>query len=121
MRADAQRNYGRIVSAALEVLSAWLREVTAYSTTTRGLAASSLNAPAEESDSCGATLVAAGEPLRRRAVDEGSVRPDAATADLLTLVDAISLAAQELGATEAERLVTLALEGVRPRSRQRRG
>ena len=105
----------RAAPDALEALSTWLREVAAYSTTTRGLAASILNAPAEESDSCGTTLIAAGDPLRRRAVDEGSARPDVAMADLMTLVNAISLAAQEVGAAEAERLVTLALEGVRPR------
>jgi AcrR family transcriptional regulator len=107
----------RTAPDALDGLSTWLREVAAYATTTRGLAASILNAPVEESDSCSATLIAAGDPLRRRAVDEGSMRPDVAMADLMTLVNAISLAAQEAGVAEAERLVTLALDGVRPPSR----
>ncbi|WP_425413470.1 hypothetical protein [Nonomuraea maritima] len=57
-----------------------------------------------------------GRALRRRAVDVGAVRPDVAMADLLTLVNAISLAAQDTGADEAERLITLALEGIRPRT-----
>jgi AcrR family transcriptional regulator len=98
-------------------LATWVREVAAYSTTTRGLAASVLNAPAEESGTCSATLTAAGEPLRRRAIDEGAVRADVATADLVTLANAISFAAQEAGAAEAERLVTLALEGILPTAR----
>ncbi|MFD2797208.1 TetR/AcrR family transcriptional regulator [Promicromonospora vindobonensis] len=101
---------------ALDGLTTWLREVAVYSTTTRGLAASLLNAPAEESETCQSHLVAAGEPLRRRAVDAGAVRRDVTTADLLTLVNAISLAAQQSGPQEAERLVTMALEGVLARS-----
>lgn len=101
----------RTAPDARDALTTWLREVAAYAATTAGLAASLLNAPPEESESCGATLIAAGEPLRRRAVDEGSVRPDVTMADLMTLVNAISLAAQQAGAAEAERLVTLALEG----------
>jgi len=107
----------RTAPDAHEALSTWLREVAVYSTTTRGLAASILNAPPEESESCSGMLVAAGDPLRRRAVDEGSVRSDVAMADLMLLVNGISLAAQGAGADEAERLVTLALEGVGPRDR----
>lgn len=100
----------------LDALVRWLKEVAVYSTTTRGLAAALLNGPPEESGTCQAHLVAAGEPLVRRAVDAGEVRPDVATADLLTLVNAISLAAQQAGPREAERLVTLSLEGVLARS-----
>ena len=107
----------RAAPDARDALTTWLREVAAYSTTTRGLAASLLNTPPEESETCAATLITAGEPLRSRAVDEGSVRADVAMADLLTLVNAISLAAQQAGADEAERLVTLALEGILPQGR----
>ncbi|MFK4246681.1 TetR/AcrR family transcriptional regulator [Micromonospora chokoriensis] len=97
---------------ALDALTTWLHEVTAYATTTRGLADSLLNEPAEESDACGATLVAAGEPLLRRAVDAGSVRPDVTMADLMILANGISLAAQPMGAAKAEKLLTLALQGI---------
>jgi AcrR family transcriptional regulator len=96
----------------LDALVRWLREVAAYATTTRGLAAALLNGPPAESGTCQAHLIAAGEPLVRRAVEAGVVRGDVATADLLTLVNAISLAAQQAGPEEAERLVTLVLEGV---------
>ncbi|MET7879513.1 TetR/AcrR family transcriptional regulator [Micromonospora profundi] len=97
---------------ALDALTTWLHEVTAYATTTRGLADSLLNEPAEKPDACGATLVAAGEPLLRRAIDEGSVRPDVTMADLMILANGISLAAQPMGAAKAEQLLTFALQGI---------
>ncbi|MFF5178228.1 TetR/AcrR family transcriptional regulator [Micromonospora sp. NPDC000316] len=106
---------------ALDALTTWLHEVTAYATTTRGLAESLLNEPVEETDTCGTMLVAAGEPLLRRAIDEGSVRPDITMADLMILANGISLAAQPMGAAKAEHLLTLALQGIgsagRPPSR----
>ncbi|HEV6954498.1 MAG TPA: helix-turn-helix domain-containing protein [Promicromonospora sp.] len=105
----------RTAPGPLEALRTWLREVAVYSTTTRGLAASILSAPPEESEGCSTMLAAAGEPLLRRAVADGAVRADVAMADLLTVVNAISLVAQDAGAAEAERLVTLALEGIGPR------
>ncbi|MFC3500619.1 TetR/AcrR family transcriptional regulator [Micromonospora krabiensis] len=110
---------GDLLSApdALDALTTWLHEVTAYATTTRGLADSLLNEPAEENDTCGAMLVAAGEPLLRRAVDEGSVRPDITMGDLMILANGISLAAQPVGAARAEQLLTFALEGIRSAGR----
>ncbi|MET0415943.1 MAG: helix-turn-helix domain-containing protein [Actinoplanes sp.] len=99
---------------ALAALTTWLHEVTAYATTTRGLAVTLLNAPPEENDTCGGMLTAAGEKLLRRAADQGSVRSDVVMADLMTLANAISLAAQPADATKAERLLNLALAGVQP-------
>ncbi|MFV2085720.1 hypothetical protein [Micromonospora sp. LOL_021] len=87
-----------------------------YNATTRGLVASLLQEPPED-ESCCAMLAAAGEPLRHRAVDEGAVRPDVAMADLVTLVNAIALATESATATEAQRLMRLALEGVSPTRR----
>ncbi|WDZ85867.1 TetR/AcrR family transcriptional regulator [Micromonospora cathayae] len=104
-------------SDALAALTTWLHEVTAYATTTRGLAVTLLNAPPEEDDTCGAMLAAAGEKLLRRAIDQGSVRSDVAMADLISLVNAISLAAQPTGTTKAERLLALALTGIQPPGR----
>lgn len=98
---------------ARQALATWLCELAVYSTTTRGLVTSLLKAP-QESESCSAMLVAAGEPLRRRAADEGSVRSDVTMADLVTLVKAIALATELASAAEAERLVRLALEGISP-------
>ncbi|GGM17411.1 MULTISPECIES: TetR/AcrR family transcriptional regulator [Micromonospora] len=98
---------------AREALTTWLCELAVYSATTRGLVTSLLKAP-QHSNSCSAMLVAAGEPLRRRAADEGSVSPDVAMADLVTLVNAVALAVESASATEAERLVRLALRGISP-------
>ncbi|MBQ1046954.1 TetR/AcrR family transcriptional regulator [Micromonospora sp. C51] len=101
---------------ARQALMTWLCELAAYSTTTRGLVTSLLKAP-QESASCAAMLVAAGEPLRRRAADEGAVRSDVAMADLVALANAIALATESAGAAEAERLLRLALEGISPARR----
>ncbi|KAB1947555.1 helix-turn-helix transcriptional regulator [Micromonospora sp. ALFpr18c] len=102
---------------ALAAFTTWLHEVTAYATTTRGLAVTLLNAPPEEDGTCGATLTAAGEKLLRRATDQGSVRSDVTMTDVLTLANAISLAAQPADAAKAERLLTLALAGIQPPGR----
>ncbi|MEU0549984.1 helix-turn-helix domain-containing protein [Micromonospora sp. NPDC005979] len=97
---------------ALAAFTTWLREVTVYATTTRGLAVTLLNAPPEENETCGATLSAAGEKLLRRAVEQGTVRADVVMADVMTLANAISLAAQPADATKAERLLALSLAGI---------
>ncbi|MGW3894610.1 TetR/AcrR family transcriptional regulator [Micromonospora profundi] len=104
----------RDVPDSLDALTTWLHEVTAYATTTRGLADSLLNEPVEETDSCGTMLIDAGEPLLRRAIDNGSVRPDVTMADLMILANGISLAAQPTGAAKANQLLTLALQGIGP-------
>ncbi|PZG00895.1 TetR/AcrR family transcriptional regulator [Micromonospora endophytica] len=98
---------------AHRALTTWLCELAAYCTTTRGLVTALLRAP-QESESCSAMLVAAGEPLRCRAAEEGLVRSDVAMVDLVTLVKAIALAAESSSAPEAERLVRLALQGINP-------
>ncbi|RQX15174.1 TetR family transcriptional regulator, partial [Micromonospora ureilytica] len=105
----------RDVPDSLDALTTWLHEVTAYATTTRGLADSLLNEPVEETDSCGTMLIDAGEPLLRRAIDNGSVRPDVTMADLMILANGISLAAQPTGAAKANQLLTLALQGIGPK------
>ncbi|WP_250002385.1 TetR/AcrR family transcriptional regulator [Actinoplanes sp. M2I2] len=99
----------------------WLRAVAVYGATTRGLARSLLDGgrdPAPPVDStCEAMLVGAGGELLRLAHDAAAVRPEVSIVDLLTLVNAVSLATEGStdAAAEATRLVDLALEGVRPR------
>ncbi|MEV4343635.1 TetR/AcrR family transcriptional regulator [Actinoplanes sp. NPDC049596] len=106
----------------------WLQAVAVYGATTRGLARSLLGGggggggsgvrePGRPTDStCEAMLVDAGGELLRRAGDAGAVRPGVSIVDLLTLVNAVSLATEGSpdAAGEATRLVQLALEGVRP-------
>ena len=102
-------------------LGEWLRAVARYGATTRGLARSLLEggraAEPPPDSTCETMLVDAGGELLRLAHAAGSVRPDASIVDLLTLVNAISLATEGSAdaATEATRLTDLALEGVRPR------
>lgn len=99
----------------------WLRAVAVFGATTRGLARSLLGGgrdPAPPPDSsCETMLVEAGGELLGRARGAGAVRSEVSIVDLLTLVNAVSLATEGSAdaAAEATRLVDLALEGVRPR------
>ncbi|MEU4243763.1 helix-turn-helix domain-containing protein [Actinoplanes sp. NPDC026619] len=99
-----------------EALADWLRALAVYSATNRGLAASLLALAREPAppamNSCEVQLHEAGGRLLRSAQDAGAVRPQVAIDDLLTVVNAISLATED-GATAA-RLVTLAIEGINP-------
>ncbi|MBU2669687.1 TetR/AcrR family transcriptional regulator [Actinoplanes bogorensis] len=73
--------------------------------------------PSTTASTCEALLVEAGDELLRPAQAAGAVRPEVTIVDLLTLVNAVSLATEtspDAGA-EAARLATLALDGVRPR------
>jgi AcrR family transcriptional regulator len=103
-------------------LADWLRAVARYGATTRGLARSLLdggrNPEPPPDSSCETMLVEAGGDLLKRAHDAGTVRPQVSIVDLLTLINAISLATEGSAdaAAEATRLTDLALEGVRPRA-----
>lgn len=101
-------------------LVAWLRAVGAYVADTRGLAASLLDGARDgdppRGDTCYAMIADAGGRLLRRAREAGAVSPGVSIDDLLALVNAISLAAEQgpNGAAEADRLLALALDGIRP-------
>ncbi|MCO8273482.1 TetR/AcrR family transcriptional regulator [Actinoplanes sp. TRM 88003] len=103
-------------------LGDWLRAVARYGATTRGLARSLLDGgravEAPPDSTCETMLVDAGGELLQRAHAAGRVRAEVSIVDLLTLVNAISLATEGSpdAAAEATRLTDLALEGVRPRS-----
>ncbi|MEV1109175.1 hypothetical protein AB0I95_11025 [Micromonospora sp. NPDC049751] len=49
--------------------------------------------------------------------EQGTVRADVVMADVMTLANAISLAAQPADATKAERLLALSLAGIQPPAR----
>ena len=103
-----------------QALLEWLRAVAVYGATTRGLARSLLDGgrePGPPDSTCEAMLVGAGGQLLERATEAGAVRPQVSIMDLLTLVNAISLATEGSAdaAGEAARLLDLTLEGVRPR------
>lgn len=97
-----------------ESLTTWLHELGAYVTSTRGLAALLTSGETlDESESCNALMVAAGQRLVTQAQEAGTVRPEVSAADLVTLVSAISLAAPD-APDQAGRLLDLALTGIGP-------
>lgn len=96
-------------------LAGWLVAVAVFGATTRGLASAMLPGVEAAADGdCGPMLIAAGGELLRPAEAAGAVRPGVAIADVLTLINAISLAAERhpRPAEEATRLTELAIGGV---------
>jgi AcrR family transcriptional regulator len=89
-----------------EALETWLRAVVAHATENRGLAPFLMKGAAAHTK-----ILAAGEKLLVRAQQSGAVQSDVQTAELLTLVNAVSLAAEHLPG-QADRLLTLVLHGV---------
>ncbi len=110
-------------------LVVWLRAVGARAAASRGLAASMLRedrdgAPTQaRDDTCHDMIIAAGSVLLRRARAADAVRPEVSIADLLTLVDAISLETEHDpdGTAKADRLLTLIIDGIRPRADEATG
>lgn len=105
-------------SALLE----WLSDVVAYSISARGLAAALVYEGAGpdsvHKNSCSAAMEEAGEPLLRRAAQDGAVSADITVADLITLVVGIALATEHHPdpAAAADRLFRLAVAGLSPQS-----
>ncbi|MGY1503145.1 SbtR family transcriptional regulator [Streptomyces sp. QTS52] len=68
-------------------------------------------------DTCHTMIVNAGSELLARAHQAQAVRPDVTITQLLKLVGAIALATEHDhdGAAEADRLLTLVIDGVHPR------
>ncbi|MEV5709982.1 TetR/AcrR family transcriptional regulator [Actinoallomurus sp. NPDC052274] len=103
-------------SALLE----WLGDVIAYSVSARGLAAALAYEGAMpdsvHENSCSAMVEQAGEPLLRRAVEDGAVTTDVTVADLITLIVGIVLATEHRPdpAAAANRLFRLTVAGLNP-------
>lgn len=95
-----------------EALAVWLEELTRYTATTRGLAASLRPTVA---DSCHGVLVDVAAELAVTAVAAGRLRPEIAVDDLIALVNGIAVRAE--GDSEmATRLVRIAIHGMEPRT-----
>jgi hypothetical protein len=97
---------------------AWLRAVLAHATTHRGLGAAllaGLDDPAPVAAFHG-RIVAAGDALLVRARGAGAVRDGILVTELLQLANAISGATEGRpgGSRRAERLLDIALDGIRP-------
>lgn len=100
----------------------WLSDVVAYCVSARGLAAA-LSYDGTRGDSahenvCSAALEEAGDPLLRRAVQDGAVASGVTVADLITLIVGIALATESYPdpADRADRLFRLTVAGLSPQS-----
>ncbi|KWT58447.1 TetR family transcriptional regulator [Streptomyces albus subsp. albus] len=103
-----------------DALLAWLRDLNTYAAAGRGLAASLLHDGRDtdllqNNESCRAAISAAAGELLHRAQQAGTVRPGVRAEDLLTLVNAISLATEHHDDdAQANRLLDIAIDGIRP-------
>lgn len=102
-------------------LFTWLRAVGAHAAANRGLAPSLMRS-ARDGDgdptmgaTCHTMIISAGSVLLEEAVQAQAVRPGIIITDLLKIIGAISLAAEQEpdGEAEVDRLITLAFDGVR--------
>lgn len=108
-----------VLSAALapgEALEAWLRELTRFSATTRGVADTLIldSAPDPTESTCEAMLVTAAGMLHADALQAGRISASVTALDLLELVNSISLGARDATdpAGHAERLLEIVLSGI---------
>ena len=100
-------------------LTRWLTSLAVFGAVTRGAARSLLqatgtNAAAARDSRCEQLLMEAGADLLARAQDDGTVRDDVTALELLSLANAVSLAAEHTpdAAHHATRLMGIALEGL---------
>jgi AcrR family transcriptional regulator len=99
-----------------EALTGWLREVVAFAATKRVLADEMLavmDRGAPFFKGCSGVIYDAGEPLLERAQTARVVRPDVDIADVTRMVSGIA-SLRTVPPEEVERLVAIALDGLRP-------
>ncbi|MEV5748520.1 helix-turn-helix domain-containing protein [Actinoallomurus sp. NPDC052308] len=99
-----------------EALLIWLRAVGAHAVANRGLGASLIRGGDPTLGStCHDMIINAGDALLARARTADAVRPEIAITHLLKLVSAIALATEHDpdGPAEADRLLAIAIDGVR--------
>ncbi|MGW3280377.1 TetR/AcrR family transcriptional regulator [Nocardia rhamnosiphila] len=97
-------------------LIAWLGDLSQYASASRGLAAILLadhDPNPAQSNSCTLKITAAADDLLTRAQHAGSVRSNISAEDLLALINAISLAAQDRADDLAARLLEIMIGGIR--------
>ena len=99
-----------------EALSGWLREFVAFAATKRALAEemfSYIDRDAALFKSCAQGIYGAGEPLLQRAQQAGEARTDTDIADVTKLIAGIA-AIRTSDPEQIDRIVTVALDGLRP-------
>jgi AcrR family transcriptional regulator len=102
-----------------EALAIWLRRFVSYGATKRALATELMNTLGRESDlfvSCHDAIRSVADPLLSRAQQDGAIRADVESTDVLRLVGgiAINAAGVDDGAM-ADRLLGVVLDGLRAR------
>ncbi|MFD9407019.1 TetR/AcrR family transcriptional regulator [Streptomyces sp. NPDC059989] len=101
-----------------QALFTWLRAVGAHAVANRGLGASLMRDAAPTlGETCHDMITTAGDALLARARAADAVRPEITITQLLKLVGAIALATEQDvdGPAEADLLLAIAIDGVRPR------
>ncbi|MFH9671946.1 TetR/AcrR family transcriptional regulator [Streptomyces sp. NPDC017405] len=114
-----QARAGSAAEDSHAALLAWMHDLLAYAVSARGLAdALTYEPPVQDAapDTCQGILEAAGTPLLRRAIDDGTVRSDFTFRDLVTLTAGIALATehQDTPLAYASHLLELTIQGLDP-------
>jgi AcrR family transcriptional regulator len=100
-----------------DALHQWFLALLRYSATYRGLATSMIEATCSDTGPLATTCqvkAAIGTALLLRAQELGSLRADVTADEALDLVSAIALVTERGQRTNSERLLALALDGLRP-------
>ena len=100
-----------------DAFAGWMRALANYLVTKRGLAGALIAARGRDSDvisSCSQVIKATASRLLERAQEAGAVRPDLNVTDVMMLVHGV-VAATERTPDQADRLLSLTLDGLRAR------
>ncbi|MBF6171874.1 TetR/AcrR family transcriptional regulator [Nocardia blacklockiae] len=100
----------------LDAVADWVRSVVEHAATYRGLAVvlvQSLDDGGSELHESCRRMNAIGEELVARAGEAAAIGSDVTAADVFTLVNAAAWTREHAGAEQAERLITLTLNGLR--------
>jgi AcrR family transcriptional regulator len=103
--------------SAGDAFAEWLRALSTYLVTKRGLAGALIAAHGRDSEvisSCSQVMRGTAGRLLERAQQAGAVRPDLTSTDVMMLVHGV-VVATERTPDQADRLLSLMLDGLRPR------
>ena len=104
--------------SAGEALGGWLRALASYLVTKRGLASALIAARGRDSEvisSCSQVIRSTADRLLQRAQEAGAVRADLTAQDIMMLVHGV-VVATERTPEQADRLLSITLDGLRPRA-----
>jgi AcrR family transcriptional regulator len=104
-----------------QALTRWLRAYITHVSAKHGLAAAFATGRREDSElvaACQAAVQVIGTSLLQRAQDSGTVRTNVTLRDVITLVNAIAMAAETTDKGEADRMLAIVLTGIAQPSRK---